>query len=64
MFRLRVRGVSDQRNALVDLYHGGVEWWGAADIQVEDLRASLIANEEKILETFGDEQCVFVALAL
>ena len=61
---LRVRGVSYQRNALVDLYHSGVEWRGAADVEVEDLRASLITNEEQVLETFGNEQRVFVALAL
>ena len=61
---LRVRGVSNQRNALVDLYYSGVEWRGAADVEVEDLRASLITNEEQVLETFGNEQRVFVALAL
>jgi hypothetical protein len=47
---LRVGRVPSERDAFVDFHDGAVEWRGAADVEVEDAGAGLVAYEEEVLE--------------
>jgi len=61
---LWVRGEPHQRDTLVDLDYSGVQRGRAPYVEVKDLGAGLVANQQDIFESFGYKEGVLVALAL
>ena len=60
---LWVRRVPDERHPLVHLDDLRIERRCATDVEIKDARARLVADQEKVFEAFGDEQCVSVTFA-
>ena len=64
LLRTRVSRVADERDTFGNLVHNGVERGRPTDVEVEDARACLIADEEQVVETLCNEQRVLLALTL
>jgi hypothetical protein len=62
--RLRVARVPDEGDALVDLDDRAEQRARPADVQVEDLRPRLVADDERVAQAARDEERVPLALTL
>jgi len=60
-FSLWIGGIPHERNSLIKLKHSRVKRWSSG-IWVEDLGMRLVADEQKIFESFRDAKYVFAAL--
>ncbi len=63
-FRLRILGVVFQGHPLIDFDHGRVEDVGLADGKIEDLGPGLVADDQAVLEAFGDNHGDLLAFPL
>jgi len=63
-FGLWIGGITHEGNSLINLKYCGVKGRWSSDIQVENLGTRLVADEQKVLESFRDEECVLVTLPL
>jgi len=64
LLRLWIGCVAHERDALVHFENRRVQGGRAADVEVEDLGAGLVPDEEEVPETLRDEERVLVAFAL
>lgn len=60
---LGIRRIPDERHPLVHLDDVRVERRCASDVQIKDPRTGLVPDQEKVFESFGDEQRMSVAFA-
>jgi hypothetical protein len=61
---LWIGGVADEGDPLINFQHGGIQRGRSANVEIEDLGPRLVPNQQKVFKTLGDEQGVFVTLAL
>lgn len=62
-FGFRIRGVTDQRHALINLDDRGIEGGGSPDIEIEYLRTRLVSDKQEIFESLCNQQRMFVSLS-